>query len=100
LPHNENRAKEQYEHGLEVGNNAKEIHISYSDSWSADNLDGSYTSAPERIGYHACTKDLLHGFLDSSAKIVVHRDIDGKIQSQVIKESSHREGIVRVRIHK
>ena len=85
LPHNIEYAKEQYSKGLSIGNQAKKIHISITDSWSASMLNNSYISAYERIGQHACSKDLLRGFLDSSVAIIVYRDIDNEVESCIIK---------------
>ena len=87
-PDNLEYAEEQYKKGLEVGNKSREINISYNGVWSATDIYGYNMISYERIGYHACTKDLLKGFLDSNAKIIVHREIDDKIQKCVIKESS------------
>lgn len=67
-------AKEQYEKGVEIGRQAKAIHISAGTVWSASMKSGSALCSYEGIGYHACTADLLRGFLDSGAQIVVSRE--------------------------
>jgi hypothetical protein len=67
------RREEQYRKGLAMSEQAHTISISYSDSWSATMKDGGSQTAYERIGYHACTADLLRGFLDGPAQIVVYR---------------------------
>lgn len=80
--------QQQYDKGKSIGNLANEIHISISNTWSSVEPDGGITSY-ERIGVHACTAALLKGFLDSSAKVVVHRVIDGKVEKQTIKEARY-----------
>jgi hypothetical protein len=80
-------AKEQYEKGLNTGKEFALISIGASSVWSASmNGRGSLLSSYEGIGYHSCTADLLRGFLDSPAKVVVYRawNLDGV----VIKEAS------------
>lgn len=69
-------AARQYKSGLEVGQKSTEIHIAVNSVWSARGKDGGHTSSYEGIGYHACTADLLRGFIDSGCKIIVHRDND------------------------
>jgi hypothetical protein len=71
-------AQEQYQHGLDIGKASHQVHISANGTWGAtqpskfgDNV--SHVSSSEGIGYHACTKDLLHGFIDSGVEIVVYR---------------------------
>lgn len=73
LPANRKRGAEQYAEGLRVGRESKEIHISQGTTWGASLKSGSHLSAYEGIGYHACTADLLRGFLDSGAVVIVHR---------------------------
>lgn len=77
-------AEKQYAHGLEIGQNAHEIHISISSVWSASMKNGGALSSSEGIGYHSCTADLLRGFLDSKAPIHVHRYTGGKFTETVI----------------
>jgi len=79
-------AKQQYNHGLETGKEFRLITINANSVWSASmNSQGSLLSSYEGIGYHSCTADLLRGFLDSPAKVVVYRtwNLDGV----VIKEA-------------
>ena len=77
LPENKEDKDQQYKYGLKISNEAKTIYISDSCCWSAAMKDGSFLSAYERVGYHSCTSQLLQGFLDGSAEIVVSR-WDGK----------------------
>lgn len=64
---------EQYEKGKRQGEQAVVITISVSGTWGSSNKSGSSTSSYEGIGYHACTADLLRGFLESGAPIRVYR---------------------------
>jgi hypothetical protein len=69
-------AEEQYQKGLEIGRKNDVVFICGNGTWGAErNAPGqnSYTTSYEGIGYHACTKDLLHGFLDSGAPVLVYR---------------------------
>lgn len=65
-------ARRQYEEGLRVGREFGHVHISANGTWGASTDTRSLQSC-EGIGYHACTKDLLHGLLDSGAEFVVYR---------------------------
>lgn len=76
-------AKQQYAKGLDLGTRAKTVHIAVNNVWSADMKDGSNMFSYEKIGYHGCTRHLLHGFLDSGVRIVVHRN--GLKEGVVIK---------------
>jgi hypothetical protein len=71
---------EQYAKGLEIGKNAKTIYISCGSVWSAELKSGSSLLSYEGIGYHACTADLLRGFLDSGCAIIVHRLTEGVVK--------------------
>jgi hypothetical protein len=76
LPHN-GYAEAQYQKGLEIGRENDVVFICGNGTWGAEhNAPGrhSYTTSYEGIGYAACTKDLLHGFLDSGAPVLVYRD--------------------------
>jgi hypothetical protein len=74
LPKNKEYATAQYLKGLRTGKEYQLITIGTSGVWSADSNDGKISvQSYERIGYHACTKDLLHGFIDSNCKIQVFR---------------------------
>jgi len=73
-------ADEQYQHGLDIGREYDQIHISCNGVWGATKQPADpkrsgvvHCQSCEGIGYHACTKDLLHGFLDSGTPIVVYR---------------------------
>lgn len=82
LPENvkHNYAQVQYQIGLDIGKKFADgyIFISANGVWGACKGLTSMNSY-EGIGYHACTKDLLHGFLDSGTKIIVYRydNLDG-----------------------
>ena len=70
-------AGKQYEKGLRVGREYGEVHISTSSVWSAIGRGATGgVFSHEGIGYHSCTKELLHGFIDSGARIIVHRWTD------------------------
>jgi hypothetical protein len=67
------RAEEIYRKGLKIGAEARYVFISANDTWGAAMLDGGTITSYEGIGYHAYSSDLLHGFIDSGAAIVVYR---------------------------
>lgn len=73
---NRDTAARQYQHGMDVGKRANRVHIAVNSVWSASMKDGGSLQSYEGIGYHACTADLLRGFLDSGVTIVVHRYAD------------------------
>lgn len=79
-------AQQQYEKGLKISNESTEVGISANGTWYACGIDGSYTSSYEGCGYHACTADLLRGFLSGTAKFVVYRYVNGNVTSTTIKE--------------
>lgn len=79
-------AQKQYVKGLKYGKKSKQakggagaVQIRADGTWGCDlpaTLPGSaggYVSSYEGIGYHRATADLLRGFIDSGARIVVHR---------------------------
>ena len=73
--HREQKTAEiQYLLGLTLSKEHIDGHISiaYNGTWGAWKPNSS-TVSYEGIGYHACTKDLLHGFLDGPAPLIVHR---------------------------
>jgi hypothetical protein len=75
LPH-KGYAEEQYKKGLKIGRDNDLIFISAGGTWGAERNrpnNHSFTTSYEGIGYHACTKDLLHGFLDSGAPVYIYR---------------------------
>lgn len=85
--HIEQGTKEkQYRTGLKVSREAKCVFISAYGTWGADLGNGTSLSAPEGIGYHACTADLLKGFLDGPAPVKVYRMTDKGITCTTIKE--------------
>lgn len=65
-------AREQYEKGRRIADEAQCIHICVNSTWAAT-YPGGVTTSSEGIGYHGCTADLLRGFLDGDAPIRVHR---------------------------
>jgi hypothetical protein len=65
---------DQYRHGRDVSAEALEVHITAAGTWGAKLPAGGYIIAAEGIGYHACTTDLLRGFLDGPAPVLVWRD--------------------------
>jgi hypothetical protein len=67
------RAEKAYQKGVETGKSARYVFISANGTWGAVMLDGGMITSYEGIGYHAHTADLLHGFIDSGAAIVVYR---------------------------
>jgi hypothetical protein len=65
----------QYDKGIQHAEQGYTIHISRTGCWSAvrpDELGGTFSY--ERIGYHACTSDLVRGWIDGGATIVDHRE--------------------------
>ena len=80
-------ASKQYAEGLRVGAECETIHLSTGGTWGATMKNGASLTSYEGIGYHANTAALWRGFLDSGAKIVVHRYINGKLTSTVLKEA-------------
>lgn len=77
---------EQYQNGFEIGKESKYVVISANSTWFAKNKNGGSTHSYEGIGYHANTKDLLRGFLDSGCKVIVYRLTDKGITKTTIKE--------------
>ena len=60
----------QYNTGLTMAQTCYRIHISRYGVWSSDNKDGSTTFSCETLGLHACTADLLQGWIDGGATII------------------------------
>lgn len=82
-------AKSQYEKGLSIGREYKEIMINDRSVWSAGlSSDCAAICSSEGIGYHRNTASLLQGFIDSGAKITVSRFINDTLTKTVIQESS------------
>jgi hypothetical protein len=69
--------QKQYEKGLQYGRDAVKVTIGVNSVWGATMKDGGHVGSYEKIGYHACTADLLQGFIDSGVPIYVYRWIDG-----------------------
>jgi hypothetical protein len=77
-PCNAKLAAEQYRRGLDLGKVSIQVHISSNGVWGATQPSKygegmCHVQSYEGIGYHAGTKDLLHGFIDSGVEIVVYR---------------------------
>jgi hypothetical protein len=79
-------AEEQYQKGLKISNESKEVGVSVNGTWWAAGKDGSHTISYEGIGYHSCTADLLRGLLAGSAKFIVYRWTENGITETCIKE--------------
>lgn len=84
-PNNAAWRARQYAKGLELATTYNEIHIAINSLWSAQKPNATM-NAYEGIGYHAGTADLLRGFLAGTAKVIVHRCIDGISSKTTIKE--------------
>ena len=69
---NNGYADKQYQKGLDLGHNARYITIVLNGAWSSMMLDASLHTSCETIGLHACTADLLRGFIDSKATIMIY----------------------------
>lgn len=69
---NNEYAEKQYCKGLEIGKEYTHVYICCNGTWGASK-DNTQLSSYEGIGYHASTKELLHGFIDSGAEIIVYR---------------------------
>lgn len=85
---NDEHAENQYKKGLEIGSEMGYILISDRSVWLAgDSSKTGVISSSEGIGYHKNTKDLLRGFIDSGATIVVNRlQEDYSVKSVQIQE--------------
>jgi hypothetical protein len=79
--------QQQYDEGLKIGSNARCIIINYNSVWNSSNKDNSHILSYEKIGYHAGTADLLHGFLDSEVQINVIRWTKEGLELTTIKHS-------------
>jgi hypothetical protein len=77
----------QYAEGVRVSNASVRVGVTANGTWYAEGKDGSFTSSYEGVGYHACTADLLRGFLDGNAEFVVHRYENGKFNKYVVREA-------------
>lgn len=72
-PRNAKYAEEQYQKGLDHGIKGWLISIDVDGRWSASR-DGVHITSYERIGYHACTADLVRGWVDGGAAIHDYRE--------------------------
>lgn len=89
---NPRRSQEQYETGLRWSNSAEEIHLNFQGIWSAKMKDGSFITSYEGIGYHGNTAELLKGFLEGIAPLIVHRQTEnGTIEAIKIKEKKCKD---------
>jgi len=75
----DSRDLKPYKKGLDVGRHADEVHVSVTNSWSANMRDGTTLSSNERIGLHKNTALLFCGFLDSKVPIILHRMETGSV---------------------
>ncbi len=96
MPCNKDLHDRQYQLGLQTGRDYEVIIISAYSTWSAQSPHRFCTSC-EGIGYHACTADLLRGFIDSGAPIVVYRGHDTKpfITASIISKAYPPEWFMR-----
>jgi hypothetical protein len=62
-------ARQQFDHGVEIGTRAKTIYLSVTNVWSARFSDTESVQSYERIGYHSGTVELFAGFLASGCEI-------------------------------
>lgn len=72
----------QYDKALKMAQQGAIIHISVTGGWSAEippqhayQTGYSSVTAYERIGYHACTADLIRGWQDGGAPIIDWRAV-------------------------
>lgn len=79
-------AEQQFQKGLRISNESKEVGVGAGGTWWAAGKDGSHTTSYEGIGYHSCTADLLRGLLAGSAKFIVYRWTENGITETCIKE--------------
>tara|TARA_B100001245_G_C22876891_1_gene421679 strand:+ start:645 stop:1499 length:855 start_codon:yes stop_codon:yes gene_type:complete len=79
----EEYAQDQYEKGKQLGEKYGKVNITINDTWSCGNI-----SSHEKIGHARNTAELMQGFLDSGASIVVHRDTQQGITSTEIKKNT------------
>ena len=79
----EDYAQSQYEKGKQLGEKYGKVNITINDTWSCGNI-----SSHEKIGHARNTAELMQGFLDSGASIVVHRDTEQGITSTEIKKNT------------
>jgi hypothetical protein len=68
---NSGLAHRQYQKGLDIGAEYSRIQIDSESVWTATLPNSKTILSYEKIGYHACTSDLLAGFLGSDAAIIV-----------------------------
>lgn len=68
--------EKQYNRGLQMAGECHKVHIARNGVWSSDNKDGSTTFSCETLGLHACTADLLQGWLDGGVTIIDYRSED------------------------
>lgn len=85
-------AAQQYAEGLKISRQAETVCIACNGTWTARMRAGGVTTSYEGIGYHSCTADLLRGFLDGPAPLVVYRwsNPDGTTIKTASGEASSR----------
>lgn len=94
------RREEKYREGLAWSAKAVRITIGINSVWGATLKDGGTLTSYEGIGYHSGTADLLRGFLDGPAEVVVYRH-DGSrtvIKPAKVQEHSDLRDIVSVNL--
>jgi hypothetical protein len=79
----ESYAKNQYKKGFELGQLNGKINITESGSFTSGN-----SVSFEKIGVSRNTKELLKGFIDSGAEIMVARSTEKGIEKKIIQEST------------
>jgi hypothetical protein len=90
--HDAEKRQAKYNKGLEYSNTHARITINYKGVWSASN-PGSLTSSCEGIGYHAITCELLLGFLDGTAQIIIMRWIEDRKEMVKFEVSENRKSV-------
>lgn len=80
--------EKHYRTGLEVSTKSREVIIAANGIWEASRHDGSRMISYEGIGYHSCTADLLRGFLDGPAPLVIYRYNGNAVERHLIKEAT------------
>jgi len=69
-------ADEQYQKGLETSRKSESVGIAEGGTWLAKTPTGGLVTTTEGIGYYPNTADLLRGFLDGPAPVIIYRRSD------------------------
>lgn len=91
--HDAEKRQAKYACGLEYSNTHERIIINHKGVWSARNYSGILTSSCEGIGYHAITCELLRGFLDGTAQIIIMRWIEDRKEMVKFEVSEDRKTV-------